>query len=188
MGKIVAIGVVVGLVVLLFVGIGIVVSTNNTCVVHEAGIKAQYDQNKNNYDNYFKKLMEAAQVTDAYRDDMQKLYDGVMAGRYGANGSQAMMQWIKEHNPNVDAALYRQLQQIIEAGRNGFEADQKQLIDKKRSYEIYTASFPRNLAVSVLGFPKIDLAKYGIVTSERTEQDFERKKSEPFKIRPESER
>ena len=128
--------------------------------------------------------MEAAQVTEMYRDDLKKVYDGVMAGRYGANGSKAMMQWIQEHNPNVDSSLYTKLQQIIEAGRNSFEADQKSLIDKKRVYEVHIKSFPNSLIAGVLGFPKIDLEKYGIVTSDTTDKAFEDKKSDPHKIRP----
>ena len=184
-GKIVALGVAVSMALLLIVGCASAVGLNNSCVAHEANIKAQHDQNKNNYDNYFKKLMEAAQVTEMYRDDMKKIYDGVMTGRYGAEGSKAMMQWIQEHNPQLDSSLYRQLQQIIEAGRNSFEADQKALIDKKRSYELTLKSFPGSMVVGVLGFPKIDLDKYGIVTSDATEKAFEEKKSDPHKLRPE---
>ena len=39
--------------------VGGVVGINNDMVFQEQGIKAQFDQNKNNYDNYFKKLKES---------------------------------------------------------------------------------------------------------------------------------
>jgi len=61
----------------------------------------------------------------------------------------------------------------------------KMLIDKKRGYEVYSGKFPRSFIAGFLGFPKIDLDKYDIVTSEETERTFKEKKSQPFKIRPE---
>jgi hypothetical protein len=76
------------------------------------------------------------------------------------------------------------IQQIIEAGRNSFEADQKSLLDRKRAYEVYAGSWPRSWIASALGFPKIDLNKYGIVTSDRTEKVFEEKKDDPIDVRP----
>jgi hypothetical protein len=33
-----------------------------------------------------------------------------------------------------------------------------------------------------MGFPKIDLEKFGIVTSNETDKAFDTKKSEPFKL------
>ena len=182
-------GVVVGLGILATVvltGMVLVVSAigfYNTSIRMENGIKAQYEQNKNNYDNYFKKLKEVAQVPDMYVADMKKLWDGVMAGRYGAKGSQAVFQFIKEQNPQIDPSLYKKVQDVVEAGRNGFEADQKMLIDKKREYDNYRMGFPNNVLAGFMGFPKIDLDKFRIVTSDETEGVFERKKSEPIKLR-----
>lgn len=155
----------------------------NIAVRTENGIEAQYTQNKNNYDNYFKKLKEVAQVPEMYASDLRKLYDGTMKGRYGANGSKAVFQWIQEHNPTVDASIYARIQTVVESGRNSFEADQKSLIDKKREYANLLKTFPNNLLAGFLGLPKIDLNKYDIVTSEETEDTFEKKKSEPIKLR-----
>src|SRR3989344_1726655 len=94
--------------------IGAVISFNNGAVRIENGVKAQYEQNKNNYDNYFKKLKEVSQVPAMYVDDMRKVWDGVMTGRYGQGGSKAMFQWIKEHNPTVDSSLYKKIQDVVE--------------------------------------------------------------------------
>ena len=155
----------------------------NTATQTENGIVAQYKQNQNNYDNYFKKLREAAQVPQMYVDDMQKMWDKVMRGRYGPNGSKAMFQWIQEHNPVVDASLYGKLQTLVEAGRNSFEADQKALIDKRREYDNYRMVFPNNVLAGFLGFPKIKLEDYDIVTSEETAEVFKSKKSQPIRLR-----
>lgn len=169
--------------VLLLAIIGSVIGFNNTSIEMENGIKAQYSQNKNNYDNYFKKLKEAAQVPDMYTADMKKMWDGVMSKRYGANGSKALFSWIQEHNPTIDSSLYRKIQDIVESGRNAFESDQKMLLDKKREYDNYRMTFPNSLMASALHFPKIKLEDYNIVTSEETESIFSTKKSEPIKIR-----
>jgi len=93
------------------------------------------------------------------------------------------MNWIKEHNPTFDASMYKNLQVMIEGGRNTFESNQKMLLDKKMVYETSIQSFPAVFVVRVLGFPKIDLAKYDIVTSGQTQDAFESKKAEEIKLR-----
>ena len=159
------------------------IGTNNTCVRFEKNIQAQYGQNQNNYDNFWKRVQEVAQVPKMYSDDLKKVYDSAIQGRYGKEGSKAMFNWIQEHNPTFDASLYKQVQQVVEGGRLAFEADQKTLIDKKREYETYIGVFPQNLMVKVLSYPKIDLAKYDIVTSNETQLAFETKRTGAFQVR-----
>lgn len=167
----------------LVIFIGTAFSFRSDCVGLEAGIKAQHEQNKNNYDNMWKRFRESAQVTAMQAEDLKKLYDSAMTARYGEDGSRAAIQFIREHNPTLDSAVYVQLQRSIEAGRVSFAADQQQLIDKKRQYEVVLNS---NRAVFVnwmFGFPRIDLAKYGIVTSERTDGAFQRGTDDEVKLR-----
>lgn len=159
------------------------ISFNNNAVNQESGIKAQYKQNQNNYDNYIKKLQEVAQIPEMYKNDLKEVYQAAISGRYGADGSKAVFQFLKEQNPNLDSSLYGKVQQIIESGRNSFEADQKTLLDKKRVYEVTLKQFPGTLFASFLGFPKINLDEYDIVTSQATDDAFRTKKSEPIKLR-----
>lgn len=174
---------IMGIIIFFVIGtIATIFGTNNVCVQQEQTVIAQYDQNKNNYDNYFKKLKETAQVPEMYVESFKKVYDGIMKGRYGVDGSKAAFQWIQENNPSFDSSMYRHIQEVIEAGRNSFEANQKSLLDKKRVYQTYLGQMPEGLFARMLGFPKIDLNKYGIVTSDVTEFIFDTKKSEPIKI------
>ena len=175
-----------GGIVMLLMGIILVsaiIGVNNSCVTYENVIKAQYGQNQNNYDNFWKAVKESAQVPEMYSNDLKKVYDSAISGRYGKGGSKAVFGWIQEHNPNFDSSLYRQIQQTIEGGRKSFEEDQKTLLDKKRTYETYIGVFPNNVISKAVGFPKIDLTKYNIVTSDETTQAFATKKTEALKLR-----
>lgn len=160
--------------------VGTVISVNNECVLQEKGIQGQYAQNKNNYDNFYKKVKEVAKVPEKYSAEFKQIYDGIMKGRYGEKGSEAMVQWIQENNPVFDPGLYHKLAQVIESGRNNFEFNQKILIDRKRNYETYIGQFPNSFISRFLGYPKIDLKEYDIVTSAVTEKVFETKQSDPI--------
>lgn len=158
-------------------------TTHDHFIAMEETIKGQYTQNKNNYDSYYKTMTEIVQVNDMYRDDFKKVYDGLMQGRYGKDGSKAMMQWIQENMPNFDSSLYTKVQNTITAGRKDFEMNQKTLIDKKQAYQTSLKTLFNSPIAKLWGFPKIDLEKYDIVTSERTEDAFNKKRDKPLKLR-----
>lgn len=153
------------------------------CIKAEAGIKAQYSENQNNYDNMWKTFREQAQVSSMYVNDLKKVFDGAIQGRYGKDGSKAVFQFLQEHNPNLDSSVYTKLQASIEAGRNRFEAEQKQLLDRKREYEVLLGSTAAIFVNPLLGFPRIDLSKFDIVTSEQTQKAFEEKKAGEIELR-----
>lgn len=170
----------------MFFGFGYVVSAmsfRSDCVAAEAGLKAQYDQDRNNYDNFWKKVKEVSQVPEMYAADLQKVYDSAIGKRYGESGSKAMFQVIREHNPNFDSSMYVKIQSVIEAGRNSFADDQKQLLDRKRQYETLLNGNGA-LAVNMwFNFPHIDLSKFDIITSDTTEDAFKTKKADEIKLR-----
>lgn len=182
-------GVIVGLVILAIVCvfgvsmIGVGVAANNQAVIFETGIKAQYSQCQNNLSQYSNKVAEAAQVPTMYKSDFKEIVSASMQGRYGQNGSQAAMQWLKEHNIAFDSTLYVQLQRMIESGRNAFEIEQKTLIDKKRQYETALGTVPTGFVMKLIGFPKIDLAKYDIVKSGYATKAFDTKTENGITLR-----
>lgn len=182
-----SIGVIVALVIVaLLGGIGLLsyVSANNYGVVAENGIKAEWENNENILSGYSQKIREAAQIPSMQRDDLVKIFTGSLGARYGANGSAASMQWIKEQNPNLDQRTYVKLQQMIEAGRDEFKNAQTKLIDKKRQYENALGFFWQGMWLKIAGYPKIDLAKYKAISNDYASEAFKTgKETGPIQLR-----
>jgi len=160
------------------------ISAYNTGNAMEQTLKATYTNNQNILAQYSQKVMEAAQVPDMARDDIVKVAKSAMEGRYGAEGSKAVFQAISEQNPSVDPTLYRQVQQIIEGGRTEFQNAQTRLIDQKRVYETALGSFWQGMWMRIAGYPKVNLADYKVITTDRTERTFQAGKEEaPLQLR-----
>ena len=157
------------------IGIFTVIGKHNDFVAQEEGLEAQYKDNQNVYDNFVKKVKEVAQVPDLYIDGLRKVYIDTMASRYGKGGSKAMWQWIKEHNPTVDASVYKKIQQVIEGGRKDFEIAQTTLLDKKKIYQTKLRTFPGSVIAGMFGFPKLDLDNIDIILSTITKKKFDTK-------------
>ena len=161
-----------------------VIGINNSAVRMEKNITAQYEQNQNSRSAYVNSVAEAAQVPEMYKNDFKEVLTAEMSGRYGDKGSQATFQWLKEHNINFSAELYTKLQTMIEAGRLRFSNEQEMLIEKKRVYETRLETFPGSIVLGFLGFPKIDLASYKIVTSKDNAKVFQEGVEDTIKLRP----
>jgi hypothetical protein len=171
--------------------VGGYISFSNDANHFEVDIPAQYQQMKNVYDNGWKQVMETAQVPENYRDDMQKVWQGALTGRYGANGSQATLQFIKESNPQIDASLYRKVQEQIESFHSTFEASQTKLISEKQSYGLMLKATTSGRFYNTIGsYPHIQCGvpdgaedKYAILTSDKTQQDFNTHKADALNLR-----
>ena len=118
-----------------------------------------------------------------YKEDLQGVIEATFQGRYGQDGSKAVFQFIQENNLNLDPQLYRQIQQVMEAGRNDFQMSQKQLIDVKRGYEVQLQQFWSGLWLGFAGYPKVDLSKYKIVVLDDVDVKFESGKDSVIKLR-----
>jgi hypothetical protein len=152
--------------------VGALLDFRSDCVSAEEGIKAQFDQNKNSYDNMWKEFRELAQVPAMRARDVQRVYTAAIQGRYGENGSQAVFQAIQEANPGLSSDLYLPVSHAIEEGRQRFAADQTALIDRKREYQTLLRSNKAAFVNPLLGFPTIRLNDYRIITSGATDTAF----------------
>lgn len=186
-----------GLVVaLVFVGILVAVlgvlamsyiSAYNTGNQLENKLKAEYANNENILAQYSQKVMEASQVPEMMRDDIVKITREAIQGRYGEGGSKAVFQAITEQNPQASEALYIKLQQIVEAGRDEFKNAQTRMIDTKRAYETALGSFWQGMWMRIAGYPKEDLDKYKVITTDSVQATFKAgKESAPLKLRPQA--
>jgi hypothetical protein len=177
------------------IGVGLVVgyvSFSNDANAFEVDIPAQYQQMKNVYDNGWKQVMETAQVPQNYTEDMQKVWQGALTGRYGANGSQATLQFIKEANPQIDASLYKKVQEQIESFHATFTAAQTKIISEKQAYGLMLKATTSGRFYNTIGsYPHIQCGvpdgaadKYAILTSDKTETDFQLHKADALDLRP----
>lgn len=144
----------------------------------ETTIDAQYTNMENILGQYSLKVAEAAQVPGMYKDDLKEVMTSVMTARQGEGGSKAAFQWFKEHNIDIDSAMYVKIQQIIEGGRNKFENSQTKFIDTKRTY---VATLKKDLLLTrgwwlaIANYPKIDLDEYVIISSSHAKEAFKTK-------------
>lgn len=160
------------------------ISANNTAANFEARIEGAWDSNRSILSTHQQKVLEIAQVPAMYTDDLKKVIEADVQGRYGKDGSSATMQWIKERNLPFDSTMYTKIQQSIESGRNEFNEGQKTLVDIKQRYEAIRNSAWTGMWMRIAGYPKKDLSKFAIVTTDRTEAAFSTgREAAPLKLR-----
>lgn len=162
----------------------------NTAQSFEVDIPAQYTQTQNVYDNGWKKVVEMAQVPALQASQVKDVYAGVMTGRYGAGGSKALISLIKEDNPKLGETTYLEIQRSVDAFHDSFQAAQNNLIARKQEYAKFVTATTAGIFYNWLGnYPHIHIGvpagtkdDYQIVTSDKTQTDFQNHKSEPLNL------
>lgn len=162
--------------------VGSYVSAANYGNATEASLDAKLENNENIYANGTQKVIEIAQVPSMYVDAVSKVTKEAIGGRYGADGSKAVFQMLREQNPQIDAAMFTKIQQVIEAFRNEFQNNQTALVDLKRSYKTELGSVWKGFWLRIAGYPKNDLKKYDIVTTDKARQTFETKRDSGIQL------
>lgn len=162
---------------------GYLYSTYDGAVDLETQVKYQYEDLQNVKSNYTLKIQEMVQVNDIYKDDLKEIVESTFQGRYGKDGSKAMMQWIQERNIDLDPQLYRNLQITMDAGRTEFQNKQTRLLDTKRMYEKRLAKLISGFALNLMSFPKIDMDKYSPIIDEGVRDQFVRGVDEGITLR-----
>jgi len=145
------------------------------------------ENNQNIYAQGTQKVMEIAQVPGMYKDDYTQVIKANIEGRYGKDGSKASLQFLKEHDIQVDVAMYTKIQQTVESFREELKNNQTRMIDVKRSY---TTSLGNNYFMghgwwlSLAGYPKINLSDFKSIITDSTEEVYKRgKETVPLKLR-----
>lgn len=179
--------------VFLFLGVGLLfgaIGWHNDVVAAEEGVVAQWRDNQNQYDSFWKKVKEVAQVPDKYKEDFKDLLVSETQAKFGKEGSKAAFQWFKDRDINFSDKMYVKVQNVIEAGRNDFKRGQTELVDKQRRFSTEIKQFPGSLMAGMMGVPgpvagkyapkedidgdgKLTVLDYPIVTSARTKGVFE---------------
>lgn len=127
----------------------------------ERTIEATWADKENVLVQYSLKISEIAQVPAMYRNDIKDIYKDVLKGRYGDNGSQVMFQFLKEKNPQIDAGLYKNIQQAMKDGRNEFKVAQQTLIDQKRVYVTNLGYVWKGMWLGIAGYPILNVGFQG---------------------------
>lgn len=172
--------------VIAFLGIASYINAANYGVRTENQLKAKLENNENIYAQGTQRVMEIAQVPALYRDDLKQIVTAAIQGRYGANGSQATFQWIQEQNPTLDAGMYSKIQQQIEAFRNEFQNNQTELLQMRATYQNALGYVWQGFWLRLAGYPKIDLSKFDIVTTDTARRTFETKRDGGLQLRPQN--
>lgn len=148
----------------------------------ENQLTAMLENNENIYANGSQKIIEMAQVPKMYSEQVSKVTREAIQGRYGKDGSKAVFQMLQEQNPQLDPAIYSKVQLVIEEFRNKFELAQRDMIDVKRSYKTQLGSLWTGFWLGVAGYPKIDLKKFDIVTTDKARDAFETKRDKGINL------
>jgi Tfp pilus assembly protein PilE len=150
----------------------------------EQALLAKVENNENIYANGTQKVIEIAQVPSMYAADISKITKEAISGRYGADGSKAVFQMLKEQNPQLDASMYKKIQQVIEAFRNEFQQNQTEMIDMKRNYTTALGNVWQGMWLKFAGYPKTDMSKFAIVTTDKAAETFRTHRDTGIQLRP----
>ena len=146
----------------------------------EATLEAKYTDNENVLSSGYQQLQGVAGVTGMARDDQVAIFKAAIEGRYGPDGSKAVFQMIKESNPVQDPQLYRKVQQVVESTQKEFQTAQTQMLDIKRSYKTELGSVWKGMWLGFAGYPKVNLDKYKMISSDGASDAFKTGKQKPL--------
>lgn len=178
-GLIITLGIFGILVLIAFVVGGSVIGTFNTEASLRVAIEQKQVDNRNEFDNLYKKISQVAQVSEKSMSSLKDIVCGYAEARKGADNPNLIMNWIKESVPTVDLSTMNNLQNIIAGSRDSFTMRQKELLDLKREHDKLLRTFPSNVILGMFGRRSIDVT---IVTSTKTEKAFETGKDDDVNV------
>ena len=127
-----------------------------------------------NLSNLTMTVTEQAQVPEMATDHLKQIIEAQMTGRYGADGSKAVFQFLKEQNLQVDQRMYLNIQAAMSGGRKEFEITQNRLLSQCTSYKNALGDVWSGFWLRLAGYPKANLAVVcRAVTDSKTDAAFE---------------
>lgn len=180
-GKVIGLGILCILVLIVVWIAFAVIGVSNKEVVLRTTIETKQRDNKNEFDNMWKKISQVAQVTEGQKEAIKEIVVGYANARsQGRDGSGSFINALHEAIPNVDTSTFNNLQNIIVGARDSFTFRQKELLDLSREHTILLRRFPEGwVLTSFMGRKPIEIV---IVTSSRTEKTFETGKDDDVNV------
>ncbi len=165
---------------------GIALSIYSEGVNGEANLTAARSASRTELTTYTKKVVDMAQVPTMYVEDLTKVTQAEMAGRYGANGSQAVVQFFQERNLPMTQELYRDLMLVMATGREAFKNSQNVQTDARVAYFDRLLKSPiKGTVLKLFGFPHLKVEDFQEITTDKVDAIFSSHKEsdEPIKLR-----
>jgi hypothetical protein len=123
------------------------------------------------------------QVPENYKEALKEQINATFQGRYGADGSQATMQFIQENNLPFDSSMYKDLQRTMSAGRDEFKLSQDKKLEICTQYGKLTNRPLSKFILGLMGYPDAGIdKKCTIVLDAKTKETFETFIAEPIKL------
>lgn len=171
-----------------FIGIVLLiwfVQVYNQAVWFETTIDRSNTGTKNSLSNYTLTLQDVLQVPDMLRDDLVALADAVYQGKYGEDGTKAVMLWTSDQSIPLDQQQYREIADLMKSGRKEFQLGQDRKTELCTSYDLYLNQFGSGMLAKLGGFPKRDINRLcRLVLDKSTNRAFETFEAESIKVRP----
>lgn len=155
------------------------ISKRNAFVRIENNIVTSYDESKNVHSNYVLRIQEMAQVPKMATKQLSEIIKASNEGRYGADGSKAVFQFLKEQNPNIDQSLFTNIQKEMVGGRLDFQSKITRVIDNKKvAYNMLDDTVGGFILKDILGMPRKNIGydggkdDYPVIMSETSVETF----------------
>lgn len=161
------------------ISVGLVISKRNAFVRIENNIVIGYDESKNVHSNYVLRIQEMAQVPKMATKQLSEVIKASNEGRYGADGSKAVFQFLKEQNPNIPDSLYTNIQKEVVGGRLDFQSKITRVNDNKKvAYNMLDDTVGGFILKDILGMPRKNIGydggkdDYPVIMSETSVETF----------------
>ena len=156
------------------------IGVSNTANRNEKQIEMLHNNSQSELSNYTMTIIEMTKVSDKYKDGLKEIVTKTMEGRYGENGTEAIVSYLKEQNVTLDSQVYLNIQNSIVAGRKDFKNSQNMIMDACAKYKTTLDNVVSGAFLRIAGYPKMKTleSKCSPVTDEKTNKTFDTKKQE----------